>query len=325
MASGAKRWLVVAMGVSLALPPRLARGQTTSAAEVLFEEGRRLMDAGDFAAGCAKLAESQRIDPAGGTLMNLAACHERAGRTATAWAEFNDALAQARRDGRHDRIDEASRQIAALAPQLARITVNAGTQAPPDLEVLLDGTLLGSASWGTPIPVDPGQHELRARAPGRVAQVEHIAIEAGMTRLFVVPPLESTTAPSPIPRDSLEEAPMPAPHPLRFPALVVGGLGLAALGVGTGFGLLAARKKSDSESNCTPDGHACSAMGASLLRDANNAAWVSDIGFGAGAAALAVATFLFFVTPSSTPAPQTSLVAPLVGVGSFGLGAQGRW
>jgi len=85
MVSVAERARVLALALALAVTaaPLAARAQTTGAAEMLFEEGRRLLESRDVAAACAKFAESQRLEPAGGTLMNLAACHERAGKTAT--------------------------------------------------------------------------------------------------------------------------------------------------------------------------------------------------------------------------------------------------
>jgi hypothetical protein len=325
MVSVAERARVLALALALAVTaaPLAARAQTTGAAEMLFEEGRRLLESRDVAAACAKFAESQRLEPAGGTLMNLAACHERAGKTATAWAEFNDALAEARRDGRQDRVREAGIRIAALAPRLARVTVTSRPEASPGVTVLLDGVALGAASLGTPIPVDPGEHSLRADAPGRLSWIAHVTIEEGATPSFDVPFLELAPASASSPTAAaLAPPPSPAGHPLRVPAVVIGGVGLAALGVGAAFGIVAAEKKHDSEGLCDPSGDACSSTGAGLLRQANTAAWASDFGVGLGAAGLVAATYLFLVTSRRAEAGRVRVV-PAVGVESIGLAARG--
>src|SRR5215471_19286696 len=96
--------LAIVMGVGLpavavaAEPPPEGNA---AIAEALFRHGRELLDAGKVSEACEKFAASQRADPALGTLLNLAACHEREGRTATAWSEFTDAYAQA--TGAHDK------------------------------------------------------------------------------------------------------------------------------------------------------------------------------------------------------------------------------
>src|SRR5262249_27864656 len=128
-------------------------------------DGRALMEARRFAEACPKLAESQRVDPHIGTLLNLAACHELQGRTATAWAEYTEARAQAARTGRADRETFAREHAQSLEPKLSRVVVRA--DRPIDgLQVDIDGAALGAGVLGTALPVDPGHHVLRATAPG---------------------------------------------------------------------------------------------------------------------------------------------------------------
>src|SRR5688500_14087990 len=92
-------------------------GQDVATAQALLEDGKRLMQQGKHEEDCTKLVESQRLDPGGGTLLAIALCHEGQGKTATAWADYNVALGQARKDGRADREQTATEHIKALEPK----------------------------------------------------------------------------------------------------------------------------------------------------------------------------------------------------------------
>src|SRR5258706_15138092 len=68
-------------------PPR-----DPATADALFRQGRQAMEAKNYADACQKFAESQKLDPAAGTAMNLATCEEKLGKLASAWQHWKEAL-----------------------------------------------------------------------------------------------------------------------------------------------------------------------------------------------------------------------------------------
>ena len=142
-------------------------GAEVALAETLYREGRKLVAEQRYAEACAKFAESYRLDPATGTLLNLATCHEAVGKLASAWLEFSDAARRARREQREDRVRLAEEQLRALEPRLSRLTLHVNpTPGAPDLRVKLDGIVIGPAAYGISAPVNPGAHRIEASATG---------------------------------------------------------------------------------------------------------------------------------------------------------------
>jgi hypothetical protein len=84
---------------------------------VLFRDGRDLIKHGKLAAGCDKLAASERLESSVGTLLNLGDCRDKLGMTASAWAAFRKAEAMAKRSGDATRQAEASRRAAQVEPR----------------------------------------------------------------------------------------------------------------------------------------------------------------------------------------------------------------
>src|SRR5690242_9793251 len=89
------------------LSASVARADDKATADRLFDEGRAAMAAKDYASACPKLEESQRLDPALGTLLNIGLCYEGQGRVASALAVWREAEEQARGAGETKRATTA--------------------------------------------------------------------------------------------------------------------------------------------------------------------------------------------------------------------------
>jgi tetratricopeptide (TPR) repeat protein len=156
---------IVASGACLAFLPSGAQAagdkplSAAAMAEALFKEGKRLLKEGKVAEACRKLEGSYRIDPAPGTLLNLALCHEEEGKTATAWGELTESRELAKKAKRADRLKLAEDHIRELEPKLSRFVVAVPKEAAvKDMVVEVDAVPLDPGAWGTAIPIDPGEH-----------------------------------------------------------------------------------------------------------------------------------------------------------------------
>ncbi|MEI9942011.1 MAG: hypothetical protein WDO69_32765 [Pseudomonadota bacterium] len=197
-------------------PARAVEPNDVQRAEASFEAGRALMQQRKFAEACAKFAESQALDPGGGTILNLGICRRREGRTGTAFKVLTEALAQARADGRSDRIATAEKELAELTPDLSRLKVQLSPGAPaPEITIELDGERLAPSSVGEALPLDPGAHQLRASQPGHEPWATQITLAAvAGEQTITVPPLSPNAPAPPIALTPLVALPAPeAPRP----------------------------------------------------------------------------------------------------------------
>jgi hypothetical protein len=287
---------LAAMAVLAAAAPARAEptAEERTQAEALFRDAKKLMQRGKIPEACEKLAASYKIDPVGGTLLNLAMCHEVEGKTATAWTEFNEALSLAKKQGRKDRQKAASEHIAALEARLSRVTIT----IPPSsnaagIALKIDGVAVEAAAIGTPIPLDPGDHVVSAIAPEKKPWETKITLREGQRQELVVPALESNApAPPPPPERAIRWQ-----KPVGFAAL---GVGAVLLGVGTFFGVRAMSLGTTVSTECPEN--ACSPSGWKALGDGRTAANVSNGTLIAGGALAAAGTALVIVGFVAAPA-----------------------
>ena len=284
-------------------------------AEALFTDAKALMAAGKYAQACPKLEESQRLDGGVGTQLALASCLLKVKAFARAWTVMQEAGPAAQRQRRPDRV----RLVAQLRKEVdahvafVQLVLEPGW-SPTSVRIELDQTALDSAALGTRIPVDPGEHHVRLEADHYVpASTTFVAHEAE-SKTVPLPRLQPEPVPAPslvplaLPPPSKAAAPAPAPRrELRVEQkswkapVVVTGLGLVAIGVGTTFGILALSDSARSRDLC-PELRCSSPEAVELNDRAKTYGVVSSISIPVGAVLTGVGIVLLWgALRSSTP------------------------
>jgi hypothetical protein len=155
-------------GVSRATPEDDAR------AETLFNTAKFLQSKGQMSEACSLFAQSKAITPGIGVTLHLADCYERLGRPVEAWSQFRQAeqMAHARNDDKRTQIAHARAQ--ALERQLERLTVVVSSTPHDDWQVTVDGARLPMDHLNAQLAVDPGDHEVVVKVPGRPVRTLHV-------------------------------------------------------------------------------------------------------------------------------------------------------
>ena len=314
-----------------------------AAADALFDAGKRLFSAGSNAAACEKFAASQQLDPGVGTLMFLADCYGRIGKTASAWATWREAAAAARDAGQTDRESTARKHAADLEPALSRLVIVVPSNVRvPGLVVQRDGVVVRQAAWGVGVPVDPGSHPVEAKAPGRMLWSSQVDVASGPSEATVtIPLLAAESAPaasvSTEPRSESKDAGTHEPDAggavgatQRAVGYATLGLGAVGLGAGVFLGLRRNDKLDERDSVC-PTQRDCTEQdltrNASLTDEARTAGNWATVGFVAGGLGLAGGAILLLTAPTGPAAAEVGAlrVTPWVSSSQQGVAVNAAW
>jgi hypothetical protein len=268
-----------------------ARAQPQSDAQIaqaLFDEGRDLMDKRDFVRACPLLERSQKLDPGGGTLLNLAICFEGEGKLARATTAFDTSLSLARKDGRKDREDIAIAHLDALAPRVPHVRLVLREQVP-GVVVHFDEFIEGPEVIGVLAPVDPGAHHIRVSAQGRqpwdwsgtLAEGQRLELDV----VLAIPP-----PPDPCIMQPLNCVP-PEEKRLSTATWVFGGVAVASVIATAITGGIAIAAKGSFDGNCIGGRGYCAdpVQGQSDYDTMTTAAWISTATLGVAVVSAIVA------------------------------------
>jgi hypothetical protein len=329
-------WLSVLAAASFVSLPAIAQLSPIerATAEALFQEGVALMDQGDLAQACDKFAGTLEIEQGVGTMLHLADCYDKLGRTASSWALFEEVAARAQVSGDTTRAEIALARAAHLKSRLSlvylRITppVHPSGRATPVI-VELGGARIPEAMWNSPVPVDPGPQPVRIAAEGYQPWTQTIDVPAGPAQLRVIAPELQPVAPRPTPASArvsgptaplapLDSPPARSGSSLRLAGYVTGALGLIGLGVAGYFGYEAYQSQQESLQHCRiSDSNACTPSGVAHRQEAQRFARAANVAAIAGGGGLLIGTTLIIVSPSAGgPAPDESRagLVPLSGI-----------
>jgi hypothetical protein len=280
-------------------------------AEALFRDGKELRDANKPAEACPKFAESHRLDPKPGTILNLATCYELDGKTASAWAAYTEAATIAARARQSDREKFARAKVDELEKKLSYVKLDvAPTNANSEgFAISIDTKAIALAVAGTRIPLDPGEHTIEARAWGKQTWSERVTIAAGPAEVLVAVPMlpDARTDPGAVAARpatptiaSGEAASVRGGSSQRTLGWVALGVGAAGVIVGGIFGLMTIAEKNTVDEHCT--GSFCDAEGLDANESAKDAATVSTIAFATAGIAVVAGVVLFVTAPKETRA-----------------------
>ena len=306
----------VAAATLLAIVSTSARA-VSPAAEALFQEGRRLLAAGQTDEACARLAESYAAEASSGTLLNLALCHEKQGKTATAWAEYRGAARLARNQGREDRAGAADDKVAMLEAKLPRLT-SIPAKPVPGLKIATEDGTLGEGGLGVAVPVDPGSHKVTVSAPGYRPWATTLEMKEGEQRTLEIPELEAEPVLAAVPATGtgspvvvVSGATVPgtvAPERSRLDLYLAGGGGLLLVGGGALWAIAyakfqAAKDACNNGAGCSETDRSTRVSTIATLREIAVGSWIAG-------GALVVASGLGYAF-RRTRAPVTVTVDPV--------------
>jgi hypothetical protein len=310
----------LALAVLLACAPAEA-DEGEAAAQ--FDYGLREMMAGRYPTGCAALEGSFHLDPRPGTLFTLAECELQWGRTASALAGYEEYLALYSRMSPDQKTKQAERARVAteertrLEVSVPRIAVQLPDGSPPGVVVERDDVVLGGPMLGAAIPVNPGDHIVRARMPDGRTSEQKVTADAGTSRRVVAtlpgPVPEPTRAPAATtaiaePAPPLAAPPAHASH--RAWTFIALGVGAAGVAVAAGTGAVALAKTSTVGAECNAQGRCTSQTGVDAGNAARGLANVETVALVVAGAALAASLVLALTEPKGA--------RPKVGVGIRG-------
>lgn len=309
---------------------KMTEKQKKDAARAHYAEGKKRMDAKDYAGAVTEFEAANALIPSPQAQQKIASCYDQMGKVAEAIAAYQTFIDQAKdKPNMTADVDAAKARVEALKNTPVAVKV---TSDPASASVEVDGVAQMGA---TPMEVKltPGTHKVKVSAPGYEPMEKDVEVKAGETApdlafalTQAAPPPTPVVAPPPA-----EPAPAPAAPPAadqgpqeprsNLPAYITLGVAGASLIAGGIFGVKALGDKSDYNDNPTAD------KADTTERDA----LIADMAFGVAITLGVTGTVLLLSNKPAEPAAamrdqsNTMRLTPIVGPNAAGAAASWRF
>jgi hypothetical protein len=314
-------------------------------AEVLFNDGNKLMASGKLAQACDAFEASNRAEPRAGTLLRLGECREQNRQLASAWSAYKDAVNRAKDPRKRD---FATAKATAIAARMSYLTVTVPEDSGIKGMVLTrNGKPFDPALWNRALPVDGGDYLLVSHAPGYEdwQTTKHVPVDGAKVSVEVpkpkelpkpnqlehkpIPPSPTVPTPPPVTQDQLDEARPSAATFTTRRKLAIGVAGASAIGVVAAvlLGEAANGKQNDAYKLCSGTATPCTQADQSnaLIKAAQSRALEANVAFGFAAAAAIGAGVLWFTGGPGAEDPRRVRVASHVAPGELSVLVLGRF
>jgi hypothetical protein len=293
----------------------------TAAARTLAVDGLKLAQAGKCEEAIPKLERAEKLHHSAIVLSRLGECQVTEGKLVEGTEMLRKVLREPLPANPSPALSKAYERaqtvLDSAKPRIAGLTVSVSAPPGADLRLLVDGVAVASSLVDSELPADPGDHIVEASAPGYLKATARVTLGSAdkktVTLKLEVDP--NAPAPTPInagpeagpaaaalatPKQTAAPAPVapqpPAKSPNRAPAYISWSIGLAGVGVGTAFGIMAMNGKNDL--NCQNNN--CPAGSEAEVDKAKRNGNISTIAFAAGGIGLALGTVFYFTLGSSS-------------------------
>ncbi len=303
-------WHACAIAVMVALVPGLspheARAQDQAAvskARQQFQQAISAQAAGNWAGALSLLREVAAIKMTPQVRYNIALCEENLGQLVAALGNYELAASDAKAANAADVERVVAARLEPLRPRIPKVIVER-TDSSRLATISIDGVQLGGTMVGKPLPVDPGAHEIEAKARGHEPFRETFEIaekEQKTVQIVLVPVATASeaagTADAPVARQTFD-AGITKPSPSMLP-YVVGGAGVASLAASGIFYMLRGGTMDDLDAVCGANRDDCPADSEGTFDKGKTYTTLANVTLGLGVVGVGAGVVLYLTDAGS--------------------------